>query len=457
MTAKAIRGTYLTFTGDPFMAPMKDVMKVEEDGILLLADGKITDMGPAEEMLKRIPEGVPVTEYRDSVIMAGFIDSHVHYAQTQIIGAYGEQLIEWLNNYTFIAEQQFANKDHASEVAEVFLREQLRAGTTTVSTFGTVYPGSVDAFFEASERLNMRNICGKVMMDRNAPEALLDTAQSSYDESKALLEKWHGRGRQMYAVTPRFAPTSSPEQLEAAGALWQENPGTFMQTHVSENVNEVAWVKDLYPEHEGYLDVYDKYGLCGERALFGHGIHLTEAELARLSETGGTITHCPTSNFFLGSGYLNVHNARKPERPVNVGLATDLGAGTSFSILQTLNETYKAAQLNGNALSAGHAFYMATLGTAKALKVDDQVGNLDTGKEADIVVLDMKSTPIIDYRMGYAKDFEERLFILMTMGDDRATRATYVAGELMYDRGEKAETGAYATFSLGEQQALAAE
>ncbi|WP_310618429.1 guanine deaminase [Flexibacterium corallicola] len=447
MTTKAIRGTYLTFTGDPFRSSLEEVMKVESDGIILIEGEKIKDLGPAEDMLKKLPEGTEVTEYKDSVIMAGFIDSHVHYPQTQIIGAYGEQLIEWLNNYTFIAEQQFANKDHASRVAEVFLREQLRAGTTSVATFCTVYPGSVDAFFEASERLNMRNIAGKVMMDRNAPEALCDTAKMSYDDSKALIEKWHNKGRQMYAVTPRFAPTSTPEQLEAAGALWNEHKGTFMQTHVSENVNEVAWVKDLYPEHEGYLDVYDKFGLCGDRALFGHGIHLTEKELSRLSETGGTITHCPTSNFFLGSGFLNVHNAKKNERPVRVGLATDLGAGTSFSILQTLNETYKAAQLNGNALSAGHAFYMATRGTAESMCLDDKIGHLAPGMEADIVVLDLKSTPAIDFRMSFAKDFEEQLFILMTLGDDRATRATYVAGDVVYDRGAEAVTGKNAVFA----------
>lgn len=444
MSKIAIRGTYLTYTGDPFKSAVDDVMKVESDGIILVEDGKIKDMGPAAQMQAKLPVEIEVIEYKDSVIMAGFIDSHVHYPQTQIIGAYGEQLIEWLNNYTFVAEQQFRDKAHATKVAEVFLREQLRAGTTSVATFCTVYPESVDAFFEVSERYNMRNIAGKVMMDRNAPPALTDTAKQSYDDSKALIEKWHGRGRQMYSVTPRFAPTSTPEQLEAAGALWRESEGTFMQTHVSENVNEVAWVKELYPEHEGYLDVYDKFGLCGERALFGHGIHLTEKELARLSETGGTITHCPTSNFFLGSGYLNVHNAKKIERPVRVGLATDLGAGTSFSILQTLNETYKAAQLNGNALSAGHAFYLATRGTAESMCIDDKVGHLAPGMEADIVVLDLKPTQIMDFRMSFAKDFEEQLFILMTLGDDRNTRATYVAGKLVYDRGEIPVTARFA-------------
>ncbi len=431
---KAIRGAYLTYKDDPFLNDIDDCMVYESDGIIILDDGKISDIGPASELADKVPDGVDVVRYDDSLILAGFIDCHVHYPQTQIIGAYGEQLIEWLNNYTFIAEQSFRDKNHAREVAEVFLQECLRAGTTTSTVFCTVYPESVDAFFEESEKRNMRMIAGKIMMDRNAPEELTDTPQQGYDESKALLEKWHDNGRQMYCVTPRFAPTSTPEQMEMTGALWKEHPGTFLQSHVSENKGEVAWVSELYPERAGYLDVYDHYGQLGDRAIYGHGIHLTEDELQRCHETGTAIAHCPTSNFFLGSGYFNLHNAKKDNRPVRVGLATDLGAGTSFSILQTLNEAYKAAQLNENALSAGHAFYLATRGTAEALCLEDKIGSLAPGMEADLVVLDLKSTPIIDYRMKYAEDFNEVLFIQMTMGDDRATRATYVAGELAYER-----------------------
>ncbi len=280
----------------------------------------------------------------------------------------------------------------------------------------------------------MRTVAGKVLMDRNAPAALTDTARKGYDEAKALIRKWHGRGRALYSVTPRFAPTSTPEQMELAGALWREHPGTYLQSHVSENRGEVAWVKQLYPQRKGYLDTYDHYQQLGPRAIFGHGIWLTEAELARCHETGTALAHCPTSNAFLGSGLFNLKNAKKPERPVRVGLGTDLGAGTSFSMLQTLNGAYKAAQLNGNPLSAGHAFYRATRGGAQSLYLEDRIGSIAPGMEADLVVLDLKSTPVIEYRMRSCSDIEEALFIQMTMGDDRAVKATYVAGRMAYSR-----------------------
>jgi guanine deaminase len=271
-------------------------------------------------------------------------------------------------------------------------------------------------------------------MDRNAPAALCDTAQRGYDETKALIAKWHGRERALYAITPRFAASSTPAQLEAAGALRREHPDCHVQSHISENLAEVAWVKDLYPERKGYLDVYDHYGLLGRRAIYGHGIHLSEAELARMHETGTAIAHCPTSNFFLGSGAFDLGKATRKERPVRVGLATDVGGGTTLSILQTLNEAYKAAQLNGYALSAGHAFYLATRGSARALDLEDAIGSLAPGMEADLVVLDLKSTPLIAFRMKHAADLAEALFVQMTLGDDRAVRATYVAGRRVYDR-----------------------
>jgi guanine deaminase len=381
-----------------------------------------------------VPTGVEITSYKNSVILPGFIDSHVHYPQTQIIGAYGEQLLDWLNNYTFIAEQQFANKGHAAEVANVFLDECLKNGVTSATVYCTVYPQSVDAFFEAAEQRNMRVQGGKITMDRFAPEALLDTPQRAYDESAALARKWHGRGRAEYVITPRFVPTSTPEQLEMVGQLAKDFPTALIQSHVSENISEVAWVKELYPECSSYTNVYEKYGLMRERAIYGHGIHLSEEELEIFSSTGAAIAHCPTSNFFLGSGAFNVRKAKESRRPVKVGLATDLGAGTSFSMLQTLNEAYKAAQLNGHPLSAGHAFYLATRGSAAALGLEDKVGSIAPGMEADITVLDLYSTPIISYRMKYAKDFLEALFIQMTMGDDRAIAATYVAGKQVYTR-----------------------
>jgi guanine deaminase len=431
----ALRGATLTFTDDPFHVGVQKAMRYESDAIVAMADGRITHFGPASEVQLKLPEGTKVTRNgKDTLMMAGFIDSHVHFPQTPMIAAYGEQLLDWLNKYTFPTEQKYADKEFAREVAKVFLHENLRNGITSACIYATVFPQSVDALFEEAEKLGMRLATGKVLMNRNAPEKLLDTTQSGYDDSKALIKKWHGRGRLMYAITPRFAPTSTADQLEAAGALWKEHPECFMQTHLSENKGEIAWVKELFPDRAGYLDVYDHHSLTGQRAVFGHCIHLTEAELQRMHATGSAISHCPTSNFFLGSGYLDVFRAMEKKRPVRVGLGTDLGAGTSFSIMATLNEAYKAAQLNGKKLSAGHAFYLATRGTANAMYIDDKIGSLAPGMEADVVVLDLKSTPIIEYRMRYCQDLEEALFIQMTLGDDRAVLATYIAGKLSYSR-----------------------
>ena len=433
-SATAIRGMALTFTGDPFRVGGEASARVETDALVVMQDGRIAAFGAWDATKDKLPADTPVTTYRDALILPGFIDTHVHYPQTQIIASCGEQLIDWLDDYTYVAEQQFADPAHAHEVAKVFLRECARAGTTSAMVYCTVHPQSVDAFFEEAEKIDARMIAGKVVMDRNAPPPLLDTPKKGYDDSKALIGKWHGKGRNLYCVTPRFAATSSPEQMEMTGALWKESPGTFLQSHVSENRSEVAWVKALYPERKGYLDTYDYYGLLGPRAVYGHGIHLTEDELARCHETGTAIAHCPTSNFFLGSGYLDVAKLQREDRQVRVGLATDLGAGTSFALLQTMNEAYKAAQLNGYSLSAWHAFYLATRGAARSLYLDDTIGSLEAGHEADVVVLDLRSTPLIDYRMRYCRNIEEALFIQMTLGDDRATRATYVAGACVYDR-----------------------
>ncbi|MCG7783412.1 guanine deaminase, partial [Lelliottia amnigena] len=326
----AIRGPVLTFTGDPFKQAPDEVMVYEPDGIVAFGGGKITHFGPAEVIEKQLPPDIEITNYGpDSLISAGFLDSHVHFPQTPMIGAFGEQLLDWLNTYTFPMERRYADKTFASAVAKMFLNECLKNGITTSCVYCTVYPQSVDALFEEADRLGMRIAGGKVMMDRNAPDYLLDTAQTSYEESKALIEKWHGHNRIMYAITPRFAPTSSPEQLAVAGALWDEYPDCYMQTHIAENLEEIEWVKSLFPERKGYLDVYDHYGLCRPRAVFGHGIHLTEDELCTMHQTGSAIAHCPTSNFFLGSGFFNARLAMQEERPVRVGIGTDLGAGTS--------------------------------------------------------------------------------------------------------------------------------
>jgi guanine deaminase len=431
----AIRGPVLTYQADPFKSGLDRAMVYEPDAIVVMEGGIITHFGPADAIRPQLPPGAEIQNYGPhSLISAGFVDCHVHFPQTPMIASYGDQLLEWLNKYTFPIEQKFSDKDFARSAARVFLRENLKNGITSACVYCTVYPQSVDALFEEAEKLGMRLAAGKVMMDRNAPAPLLDTAQSGYDESKALIAKWHGRGRLMYAITPRFAGTSSRAQLEATGALCNEHPECYMQTHVSENRGEVAWIKGLFPERKGYLDVYDHYALCRPRAVFGHGIYLTDDEMQVMHGTGSAIAHCPTSNFFLGSGVFNIARAVQGERPVRVGLGTDIGAGTSFSILATLNEAYKAAQLNSHALSAGHAYYLATRGGAHAMYLDDRIGSIAPGMEADLVVLDMKSTPIIEYRMQFAKDFEEALFIQMMLGDDRAVQATYIAGQLVYRR-----------------------
>lgn len=431
----AIRGPTLTFTGDPFQRGLETTMVHEPDAIVAFADGVITHFGPATRIKPQLPGGLKVTEYGpDALISAGFLDSHVHFPQVPMIGAYGEQLLDWLNTYTYPTERKFEDKAFAASVAKVFLQEQLRNGITTACVYCTVFPQSVDALFEEAEKLGLRIAAGKVLMNRNAPDYLLDTTKSGYDDSKALIRKWHGRNRLMYAITPRFAVSSTPDQLESAGALWSEFPDCLMQTHISENLAEIAWAKELYPERKGYLDIYDHYKLCRPRAMFGHGIHLTDDEMQCMHHAGSAIAHCPTSNFFLGSGAFNLHRAMRKDRPVRVGLGTDLGAGTSFSVLTTLNEAYKAAQMNANRLSAGHAFYLATRGTAQAMYIDDKVGSIAPGMEADLVVLDMKSTPIIDYRMQFVNDIHEALFVQMTLGDDRAVRATYVAGTPRYEK-----------------------
>ena len=431
----AVRGPALTFTGDPFRDGLEATMVHEPDAIVAMADGHIVHFGPASRIAPLLPADTALVDYgKDALISAGFIDTHVHYPQTPMIASHGAQLLDWLNKYTFPTELKFADKAFARDVARLFLRENLRNGITTSCVYCTVHPQSVDALFEEAEEIGLRLAAGKVLMDRNAPAALLDTAQSGYDESQALIRKWHGRGRLLYAITPRFAGTSTAQQLAAAGALWRENRDCLMQTHIAESRDEIAWIKELFPDRRNYLDVYDHHGLCGERAVFGHGIWLDEPEMQRLHATGAAIAHCPTSNFFLGSGAFDLARAVREERPVRVGLGTDIGAGTSFSIMATLDAAYKAAQLNRRSLSAGHAYYLATRGSARAMYLDDRIGSIASGMEADLVVLDMRSTPLIDFRMNEAKSFTEQLFIQMTLGDDRAVQATYVAGRLVHAR-----------------------
>ncbi|RBP08671.1 guanine deaminase [Roseiarcus fermentans] len=423
---RVVRGRVLSFADDPAAAGT-DALRRIDDGAVLVEGGRIAAVGEARAILDLAPADAVVDDHSGALVMPGLIDVHIHYPQTQVIASYGAQLLDWLHNYTFVEEQRFADPDHCARVAEFFLTELFRNGTTTALVYCTVYPQSADAFFAASERADARMIAGKAMLDRNAPKGLLDTVQTGYDDSKALIGRWRGRGRLDYAVTPRFAVTSSPEQLEAAGALMKEFPGVYMQSHVDENTDEIEFVRQLFPEARDYLDVYARAGLLGPRSVFGHCIHMTGDEIAAMAGTGSVAAFCPTSNLFLGSGLFD--RTRLARAGVRIGLATDVGGGTSYSMLRTAAEGYKVLQLGGQSWPAAEAFYQMTLGNARALSLDHAIGSIEPGKDADLVVLDSHATPAMAHRMERVDDLEQELFVLMTLGDDRAVRQTYVAGE----------------------------
>jgi guanine deaminase len=427
----AIRGRFLDIQNTVAQArEIHDQVRYVEDGLLISQNGQIQWFGSWQEGQQHLDDQIQVQHYPEQLIVPGFIDTHIHFPQTEMMGAYGEQLLEWLNTYTFPTELQFKDPAYAKYIAEFFIQELLKNGTTTALVFATVHPESVDALFTAASAKEMRMIAGKVLMDRHAPEDLCDNAETAYTESKALIEKWHGNGRNLYAITPRFAPTSTPEQLSKAGQLKAEYPDVYVHTHLSENKNEIAWVKELFPAQKGYLDVYHHFGLTGAKSVFAHCVHLEEDEWQCMHQTDSAIAFCPTSNLFLGSGLFPLHTAWQQQ--VKVGLGTDVGAGTSFNQLQTLNEAYKVQQLQGNKLSAFEALYHATLGGAKALSLDDKLGNFNIGKEADFVVLDLNATDLQHLRQSRAKNIEDAFFALMTMGDDRNIAATYVFGQCVY-------------------------
>jgi guanine deaminase len=429
---QAIRGSILHFLDDPTEHDRASAFEYHEDGLLIVEDGHVARVGSAQELLPELSATAALTDCSGKLILPGFIDAHVHFVQTDVIGSYGRRLLEWLEEYTFPAERAFADKTHAREVAEFFVAELLRNGTTTALVIGSVHRTSVDAIFAAGLARGMRLIAGKVMMDRNCPDDLKDTAASSYADSLALIERWHGRERMQYAITPRFAPSSTPEQLAGAGRLAREHPDVYVHTHVAENEEEVAWARQLFPDRRSYLDIYDHYGLLRKRALLAHGIWLDARDLERLAATGAALVHCPTCNLFMGSGLLDLK--RVTAAGVQVALGTDVGGGTSFSLLRVLHDAYKVAQLRGQNLSPLRAFYLATLGAARVLDLDDRIGSFRTGREADFVVLDMAATPLLARRTAAARSLVERLFLLMTLGDDRAVSRTYVMGRLHHDR-----------------------
>jgi len=425
----ALRGSVLHFLGDP--ADFDDPQAAVEfftDGMLVVREGLVAGVGPAADVQRRLPPDASVTEYAGKLIVPGFIDTHTHYAQTDMMASDAGDVLEWLQRHTFATEQRCADVAYSVGVAEFFIQELLRNGTTTALVFATVHRQSVDAIFGAAHRRRMRLVAGKVMMDRNCPQALRDTPESSYDDSKALIAQWHGRGRLLYAVTPRFAPTSSDRQLMIAGKLADEHPDAYVQSHLAESQAEVAWVRTLFPDSRSYLDVYDRYGLVRERAVYAHCLHLDGQDRARMAQAGAAMAFCATSNLFLGSGLFDLDAAAS--HGVRVGIGTDVGAGTSLGMLACLNESYKVAQLLGQRLSPLRAFYLATLGGARSLYLDTKIGSFTAGKEADFVVLDPASTPLLERRMRTAAGLADKLLVLMMLGDDRTIAATAYACDL---------------------------
>jgi guanine deaminase len=436
---QAFRGPLLHFLDDPGDGERADAWQYFDDGLLLVEDGRVAAVGETAELLPRLPAGAVTAQFPGKLILPGFVDAHVHFVQTDVIASHGRRLLEWLEQYTFPAERAFADPAHAREVAGFFVEELLRNGTTTALVMGSVHVASVDAVFEAAQARGMRLIVGKALMDRNCPEDLRDTAASGYADSAALIARWHGRDRLQYAITPRFAPSSTPEQLAAAGRLAREHPDAYVHTHLAETEEEVAWVRRLFPERQSYLDVYDHHGLLRRRTVLAHGIWLDDRCLARIAAAGAALAHCPCCNLFLGSGLFDLRRAL--DSGAAVALGTDIGGGTSFSLLRVLHDAYTVAQLRGGSLSPWRAFYLATLGGARALDLEDRIGSFRAGREADFVVLDPAATPLLARRTRAARSLAEKLFLLQVLGDEHAVAATYLMGRRAHGRAGSAGGG----------------
>ncbi|MBU3034911.1 guanine deaminase [Tritonibacter mobilis] len=417
-------GRVLSFSASPFDAAGPEAA-VDQHEAIALRGGKIVALGSRAALTKALPEA-EIIDHGNKLILPGFVDAHVHYPQTAIIASWGKRLIDWLNTYTFPEEMRFGDAGYAAEIAARYLDLTTACGTTTVASYCTIHPESVEALFQAAQARGQRVVAGKTCMDRNAPEGLRDTPQSAHDDSAALIQRWHGVDRITYAITPRFSPTSTPEQLDALGALWAAHPTCLMQTHLSEQLDEIEWVRSLYPEARDYLDTYERFGLLREGAIFGHAIHLEPRERDRLREARASLIHCPTSNTFIGSGLFDMQGLINEGQ--RIGLATDTGGGSSFSMLRTMAAAYEVAQLRGTPLHAAQLLWLATQGSATALGLQDKVGNLAVGMEADLVVLDLASTPAIAQRANRATDLWEALFPTLMMGDDRAIAEVRING-----------------------------
>jgi guanine deaminase len=423
---QAFRASVFHCLEDPGETERPGAVQYLEDGLLVVAGGRVVDLGPAAELLPALPDEVSVVDYRGKLIVPGFIDCHVHYSQLDIIAADGSKFLDCLANHAYPEEVRFADAVHAAEVADAFLDELLKNGTTTALVFTTVHPQAVDALFEAALVRDMRLIAGKVLMDRNCPDELADDAASAYSDSERLIRRWHGRDRLGYAITPRFAVTSSEQQLAAAGRLAAAYPDVWVHTHLAESRDEVEQITRLFPERRSYLDVYEHFGLLRKKSVFAHCLHLDDDDLAALAAGRGAAAFCPTSNLFLGSGLLDLRSLVAAGVPV--GLATDVGGGTTLSMLRTMGEAYKVLHMRDQVLSGRRGFYLATLGAARALSLEHAIGNFETGREADFVVIEPGASVLSARRSERVSGIDELLFSLMFLGDDRHVAATYIQG-----------------------------
>lgn len=425
---RIVLGSVLTFG-----ASAQDYLHEPQGAIVIGDDGRIRWRGAR----KNLPEdyrNAPADDFSGCLVLPGFIDPHIHFPQYRMLAAPGKDLLDWLNRFTFPEEARYCDARYAAAAAETFLDRLFANGTTSALVFSSVHRESAEALFGAAQKRHMALITGKTMMDRDVPQAVRDTPEEGARESEALYRQWHGKARLRYAVTPRFAVTSSEGQLRRAGELLKSLPGALMQTHLSESLSEIARIRELYPNDKDYTDVYDRFGLLSAQSLFAHGVHLADRECRRLSQTGSTVVHCPTSNMFLGSGLMSMSHLRKASRPVSLALGTDVGGGTSFSMLATLGAAYKVQMLAGYKPTALELFHLATRSNAAALRLGDEIGALDQGKWADLVVIDPKATDVLASRQELSQSLEDMLFALAILGDDRAIRATYVAGRKVHER-----------------------
>ena len=430
MSIFAVRGLIFHTTDDPAANPR--AWQCLEDGILVIEDGKIQQLGPAAELLQQLDSSIPLLEYSNCLICPGFVDCHIHYAQTRIIGSPASGLIEWLERHTFPEELKFEDDEYAATVAAEFFHELLRNGTTSAQVYPTVHVGSANQFFRQAERLGLRVTGGKVLMDRNAIPGLLDGDQKGIDETEALIQAWHGKDRLSYSITLRFAGTSTEQQMQACGNLIKKHPDLLFHTHLSETLNEIEWTLGLFPECADYLGVYEFYGMVTDHSVFAHCIHLSDSECDRMATAGASAVLCPTSNLFLGSGL--VQPSRLRDHGIQLCVGTDVGGGTSFSMLRTMQELFKVSQLSGDSLNAYDLFYLATLGGARALRQDRYIGSFESKKEADFVVLDAGDCRLLQRKFKHSNSVEDLLFSFVILGDASNVRETWSLGRRVYQR-----------------------